>query len=106
MFMLPPPVQAKQDRTVRIGYLTKVVMGRSGHCLAKERLVPFATVPHIFYANDCPDAFHRYWPPVSPVRSTERSSYLKLNPATKLNVVSYQLSCGAVDRPEGGGTHL
>jgi hypothetical protein len=59
MFVRAPLVEAKQDGSIRIHNLTKVVMARSCLGLAEERLVPFETAGYIPYADDCPSAFHR-----------------------------------------------
>ena len=57
--MRAPLVEAKQDGSIRIHYLTKVVMARSCLGLAKERLVPFETAGNIPHTDDRPCAFHR-----------------------------------------------
>src|SRR6516162_3175799 len=59
MVVRAPLVQAKQDGSIRIHYLTKVVM--AGRCvgLAEERLVPFEAVENVVYADDRPCASHR-----------------------------------------------
>jgi hypothetical protein len=54
-----PLVEAKQDGSVRIQDLTKVVVARRCLRLAEERLVPFETGGNITYADDRPCAFHR-----------------------------------------------
>jgi hypothetical protein len=59
MFVRAPPVQAKQNGSVGIRDLTKVIMGWRRLGLAKERLVPLAARRDIAYANDRPCAFHR-----------------------------------------------
>src|SRR5882762_6288348 len=58
MLVRAPPVEAKQDGSVRIQDLTKVVMARSRLGLAEERLVPFEAVANVAYADDRPCAFH------------------------------------------------
>ena len=59
MLVRAPLVKAKQDGTIRIQDLTKVVMTRSRLRLAEERLVPFEATGNVVYADDCPCAFHR-----------------------------------------------
>jgi hypothetical protein len=54
-----PLVEAKQDRSIRIQDLTKVVMVRRRLRLTKERLVPFEAARNVAYADDRPCAFHR-----------------------------------------------
>src|SRR6478736_5876973 len=53
------PVEAKQDGSIRIQDLTKVVMARRRLGLAEERLVPFEAAGNVAYADDRPCAFHR-----------------------------------------------
>jgi hypothetical protein len=53
-----PLVEAKQDGSIRIQDLTKVVMARSRFELAEEGLVPFEAAGNVPYADDCPCAFH------------------------------------------------
>jgi hypothetical protein len=74
--MRAPPVQAKQDRSIGIQDLTKVVMARSRLGLAEKRLVPFEASWNVSYPDDCPCALHR----ISTVRLTGRDkppSHLK-----------------------------
>ena len=59
MLVRAPPVEAKQDGSIRIQDLTKVVMARRRLGLAEERLVPFEAAGNVTYTNDGPRAFHR-----------------------------------------------
>ena len=59
MFVRTPLVKTKQDGSIRIRDLTKVLMARRRLGLAKERLVPFEAAGNIAYADDRPCAFHR-----------------------------------------------
>lgn len=59
MLVRAPAVEAKQDGSIRIQDLAKVVMVWSRLGLAEERLVPFEAAGDVAYADDCPDAFHR-----------------------------------------------
>src|SRR6266496_5271150 len=59
MLVRAPLVEAKQDGSIRIQDLTKVVMPRRRLGLAEERLVPFEAVGNVAYADDRPRAFHR-----------------------------------------------
>src|SRR5205823_563316 len=54
MLVRAPPVEAKQDGSIRIQDLTKVVMARRRLGLAEERLVPFEAVGNVAYADDRP----------------------------------------------------
>jgi hypothetical protein len=54
MFMIAPPVETEQNRSIRINDLTEVFMGRSRLGLAKERLVPFEAARNVPYADDRP----------------------------------------------------
>jgi len=58
MFVRAPLVEAKQNGSIRIRYLTKVVMARRCLGLAEERLVPIETAGNIPYTDDRPCAFH------------------------------------------------
>ena len=58
MLVRAPPVEAKQDGSIRIQDLTKVVMARRRLGLAEERLVPFEAAGNVAYADDRPCAFH------------------------------------------------
>jgi hypothetical protein len=60
MLMRTPPVEAEQDRSIRIQNLTEVVVLWRGLGLAEERLVPFEAGRDVAYANDRPDPFHRF----------------------------------------------
>ena len=57
--MRAPLVQAKQDGSIRIHYLTKVVMARRCLGLAEERVVPSEAAGNVVYADDRPSASHR-----------------------------------------------
>src|SRR5438477_9523478 len=59
MLVRAPPVEAKQDGSIRIQDLTKVVMARRRLGLAEERLVPFEASGNVADADDRPCAFHR-----------------------------------------------
>src|SRR6516162_1569260 len=59
MLLRAPLVQAKQDGSIRIHYLTKVVMARRCLGLAEERVVPSEAAGNVVYADDRPCAFHR-----------------------------------------------
>ncbi len=59
MVVRAPLVEAKQDGSIGIQDLTKVVMSRSRLGLAEERLVPFEAAGNVSYADDRPCAFHR-----------------------------------------------
>ena len=54
-----PLVETKQDGSIRIQDLTKVVMARRRLELSEERLVPFEATGNIADADDRPRAFHR-----------------------------------------------
>ena len=69
MFVRAPLVEAEQHRSIRIQYLTKVVMARRRLGLAEKRLVPFETTWHVSYADDRPGTFHR----ISAVNLTNRA---------------------------------
>ena len=56
--MRAPVVEAKQDGSIRIQDLAKVVMARRRPGLAEERLIPFEAAGNVAYADDCPYAFH------------------------------------------------
>ena len=56
--MRTPLVEAKQDGSIRIQNLTKVIMAWTGLGLAEERLVPLEAAAHVAYADDRPCAFH------------------------------------------------
>ncbi len=57
--MRAPLVKAKQDSSIRIQDLTKVVMAWRRLRLAEERLVPFEAAGNIAYTDDRPCVFHR-----------------------------------------------
>ena len=57
--MRAPLVEAKQNGSIGIQDLTKVVMARRRLGLAKERLVPFEAAGNVAHTNDRPRAFHR-----------------------------------------------
>ena len=59
MLVRAPLVEAKQDGSIRIQDLPKVVMSRSRLGLAEERLIPFEAAGNVAYADDRPSAFHR-----------------------------------------------
>jgi hypothetical protein len=59
MFVRTPLVKTKQDGSIRIQDLTKVIMARRRRRLSKQRLVPLETFWHILYSDDGPCAFHR-----------------------------------------------
>ena len=59
MLVRAPPVEAKQDGSIRIQDLTKVVMARRRLGLAEERLVPFEATGNVADADDRLRAFHR-----------------------------------------------
>src|SRR5260370_22471894 len=59
MLVRAPLVEAKQDGSIRIQDLTKVLMARRRLGLAEERLVPFEAAGNVAYADDRPCAFHR-----------------------------------------------
>ena len=59
MLVRAPPVKAKQDGSIRIQDLAKVIMARSRPGLAEKRLVPFEAAGNVAYADDRPCAFHR-----------------------------------------------
>jgi hypothetical protein len=59
MLVRAPRVEAKQDGSIRIQDLAKVVMTRRRLGLAKERLVPFEADGNVAYPDDRPCAFHR-----------------------------------------------
>ncbi len=52
MLVRAPPVEAEQDRSIRIQNLTKVVVSWKRLGLAEQRLVPFEARRDIAYAND------------------------------------------------------
>jgi hypothetical protein len=54
MLVRAPPVEAEQDRSIRIQNLTKVVVSWKRLGLAEQRLVPFEVRRDIAYANDRP----------------------------------------------------
>ena len=56
--MRAPVVEAKQDGSIRIQDLTKVVMARRRPGLAEERLIPFEAAGNVAYTDDRPCAFH------------------------------------------------
>jgi hypothetical protein len=59
MLVRAPLVEAKQDGSIRIQDLTKVVMTRRRLRLAEERLVSFEAAGNVPYADDRPCQFHR-----------------------------------------------
>src|SRR6478672_2821825 len=59
MLVRAPLVEAKQDGSIRIQDLTKVVMTRRRLRLAEERLVPFEAARNVLYPDDRPCPFHR-----------------------------------------------
>jgi hypothetical protein len=81
MLVRTPLVEAKQDGSIRIQDLTKVVMARSRFRLAEERLVPFEAAGNIAYADDRPYAFHFYLVILDIIlRSFGQSFFLSINP--------------------------
>src|SRR5437667_12436832 len=70
MLVRAPLVEAKQDSSIRIQDLTKVLMSRRRLGLAEERLVPFEAAGNVAYTNDGPRAFHC----ISSVGLTRKSS--------------------------------
>ena len=59
MLVRAPLVEAKQDGSIRIQDLTKVVMTWRRLRLAEERLVPFEAAGNAPYADDRKCPFHR-----------------------------------------------
>jgi len=59
MLMCAPLVEAKQDGSIRIQDLTKVLVARRRLRLTEERLIPSEARWNIPYADDRPCAFHR-----------------------------------------------
>ena len=57
--MSAPLVEAKQNGSIGIQELAKVVMARRRLGLAKERLVPLEAAGNVAHADDRPCAFHR-----------------------------------------------
>jgi hypothetical protein len=81
MLVSAPLVEAKQDGSIRIQDLTKVVMARKRLGLAKERLVPFEAARDVPYANDRPCAFHRICavgPKACSIRRSPRSFFRRV----------------------------
>ena len=54
-----PLVEAEQDSSICIDDLPKVVMGREGSRLTKQRLVPPEASRHVAYTYDRPRSLHR-----------------------------------------------
>src|SRR5262245_60625723 len=65
MLVRAPLMDTKQHGSIRIQDLTEVVMGRGGHGLPKERLIPSDALVNVAYADDRPCAFHGIQPAVS-----------------------------------------
>ena len=59
--MRAPLVEAEQNGSIGIQYLTKIVMARRRLWLTKERLVPFEAGGNVAYTDDRPGAFHRIY---------------------------------------------
>ncbi len=59
MLVRTPLMEAKQDGSVGIQDLTKVIVAWRRLRLAEERLVPLEAARDVAYANDGPCAFHR-----------------------------------------------
>src|SRR6266513_5830186 len=59
MLVRAPLVEAKQDGSIRIQDLTKVVITRRRLRLAEERLVPFDAARNVPYPDDRPWPFQR-----------------------------------------------
>jgi hypothetical protein len=89
-----PPVEAEQDRSIRIQDLTKVVMARRSLGLAKERLVPFEADRNVAYADDRRCAFHRIPAVFLTVELTRRKlghpSAISTIPATQDSDTTYR----------------
>jgi hypothetical protein len=58
MLVRAPLVKAKQDGSIRIQDLTKVVMARRRLGLAEKRLIPSEAAWNVANADDGPCAFH------------------------------------------------
>src|SRR5262245_52575330 len=59
MIVRSPLVKAKQDRSIGVEDLPEIVMSGVRFRLAKQRLIPFATVSNIRNANNFPGPLHR-----------------------------------------------
>ena len=58
MLVDSPLVEAKQNRSIRVEDLPKVVMGKKCSRLTEQRLVPLEATRHVADPYDCPRTLH------------------------------------------------
>src|SRR5215472_17170962 len=98
MLVGAPSVETEQDSPIRIEDLSKVVMGRRGSRLTKERLVPFEAARDVVHPYDRPYALHRSPSTVMTVSLAAMARFASAPPAASASVSARGVICQ--ERPQ------